>query len=106
MRENGMIQFIPMLVMSALFVGIGMYWAFAPEHFLDWTTRSDLTFRKRIDQIISNPNLVEKSYANFSRMQANGTIETFLWSVRFLGIILAFFSIFASSYMVSSFIHI
>jgi hypothetical protein len=88
-----------MLIAMGLFAAIGLYWAIAAENFLEWTTTASLKFRKTI-----NPALVERSYASYYRLENDGAMGAFAWSLRFLGIILAFFAIFTSSYIISSFI--
>jgi hypothetical protein len=99
-----MIQFIQVLILAGLFTAIGIYWVFRAEHFVDWTTRSNLHFRQLIDNHLAQPVLVDRTYSSINRMQSNGTMEIFLWSVRFLGVVLAFFSIFIVSFLISSFI--
>jgi hypothetical protein len=99
-----MIQFIPMLILAGLFAAIGIYWVFMAQHFMEWTTRSNLNFRRVIDNHLPQPILVERTYASINRMQSNGTMDLFLWSVRFLGSVLAFFAIFTFSFLISSFL--
>jgi hypothetical protein len=99
-----MIQFVQVLILAGLFTAIGIYWIFRAEHFVEWTTRSNLLFRKVIDNHLAQAVLVERSYSSINRMQSNGTMDIFLWSVRFLGVVLAFFSIFIVSFLISSFI--
>jgi hypothetical protein len=98
-----MLQFITVILLMGALACIGMYWAIIPEHFLEWTTVSNLKFRKSIDSHLAHkPTLVERSYASFRKMQTNGTMDTFMWSVRSLGVVLAFLSIFTLSFIFSS----
>jgi hypothetical protein len=90
-----------MLAMMGLFAAIGLYWAIAADNFLEWTTAANLKLRKLVNT--GYPTLVKRSYASVYRLENDRIMGTFAWSLRFLGLILAFFSIFISSYIISSF---
>jgi hypothetical protein len=96
------IQYILVLALMGLLAGIGIYWAVMTEHFLEWTTQSNLKLRKRLDTYFAQPVLAERSYFSYCRMAQDGTIVTFTWSLRFLGLMLSFFAIFTFSFIVSS----
>jgi hypothetical protein len=92
------------LILLGLFAAIGIYWALMAENFLEWTTAANLKFRNIINHGFANPALAERSYASYYRLEKDGIMGTFAWSLRFLGIILAFFAIFTSSFIIGSFI--
>jgi hypothetical protein len=92
------------LILMGLFAAIGVYWAVRAESFLEWTTAVNLKFRKNLNPGFSHPVLVERSYASYYRLETDGIMGTFAWSLRFLGIVLAFFAIFVSSFIISSFV--
>jgi hypothetical protein len=92
-----MMQYIPMMILMGFFAAVGIYWAISVEHFLEWTTRSNQLFKKSIGD--HQAVLVERSLVR----PADGKVDTFIWSIRFLGIVLAFFAIFTVSFIVSSF---
>jgi hypothetical protein len=77
---------IPMTVLMGLFIAIGLYWAILTRHFLDWTTRYNESFHRRIDSPLAQPVLVPRAQDNYARLQANGGMVLFTWAIRFIGI--------------------
>jgi hypothetical protein len=87
-----------------LFGVIGIYWALMAENFLEWTTMSNIFFRKIIDHNFARPYLVQRSYATPSSLETDGRLNIFVWSLRFLGLILAFSAVFTFSFAIGIFI--
>jgi hypothetical protein len=83
-----MLTFIPFVLVVFFFIAIGAYFAFFTRHFLAWTTLSNQKLHKQIDNRIGRPVLTTRARLNYSRMEANGALNFFIWSIRIVGIAL------------------
>jgi hypothetical protein len=85
--------FIPFIILLIVFAAIGLYFALFTRHFLAWTTLSNQKLHKRIDNRLGRPVLETRANLNYARLQANGGLSFFTWSIRTIGIALVVISI-------------
>jgi hypothetical protein len=88
-----MSTFIPFIIMLTVFAAIGVYFAVFTRHFLAWTTLSNQKLHKRIDSHIGRPVLTTRAQLNYARLQENGGLSFFTWSIRTIGIALIVLSL-------------
>ena len=77
-----MAHYISMLVLMAVFMGIGIYWAFGAQHFLKWTMRHNASLHQQIDGYLGQPILETRAQANYAKLESNGGITLFTWTIR------------------------
>ena len=99
-----MAHYISMLVLMAVFMAVGVYWALGATHFLRWTTAHNASLHQQIDGHIGRPVLTSLAMTNYARMQANGGMRVFTWAVRGIGICMAGAALFTSGMIVASII--
>ena len=99
-----MAHYISMLVLMAVFMGVGIYWAFGARHFLKWTMRHNASLHQQIDSYLGQPILETRAQANYAKLESNGGITLFTWAIRAIGICMVGCSLFTASMIVISFI--
>lgn len=75
-----------MTVLTGLLIAVGLYWSILTRHFLNWTTKYNESFHRRIDSHLTQPVLVPRAQANYARLQANGGMTLFTWAIRLIGV--------------------
>jgi hypothetical protein len=80
---------ISILILTGIFLTIGIYWTILAPHFLAWTRKYNESFHKFIDSRLAQPVLVERAKKNYARLEACGGITGLTWGVRLLGATLA-----------------
>jgi hypothetical protein len=88
-----MLRFIPYAVLTLIFISVGIYFAVFTRHFLGWTSQSNQKLHRQIDNHLGKPVLGTRAQINYARLQANGGLNLFTWSIRIIGIALVAYSI-------------
>lgn len=99
-----MVHYISMLCLMAAFMAVGIYWAFGARHFLNWTMKHNASLHSQIDGCIGQPVLATRAQANYARLQANGGITFFTWTIRAIGICMTGAALFTTGMIVLWFI--
>jgi hypothetical protein len=97
-----MLRFIPYAVLTLIFISVGIYFTVFTRHFLRWTTQSNQKLHRQIDNRLGKPVFETRAQINYTRMQANGGLNLFTWSIRIIGIALIAYSILFIFRMISS----
>jgi hypothetical protein len=87
-----MLKFEFFFVSMAVFLAVGIYLAFFTRNFLSWNRRCNEKLHRFIDSHLTKPVLIVRAGTNYARMQSNGTLALFTWSIRAVGIALIIFS--------------
>jgi hypothetical protein len=78
-----MVQYIPMIILMAVFGAIGLYWAIGTGHFITWTRRFKTTFPKYSDD---NSSINGQDSAVGTKTTSSAALK---WGIRLVGIALA-----------------
>jgi hypothetical protein len=83
-----MLRFIPYALVTLIFISVGLYFIFFTRHFLGWTTLANQKLHIHIDNHLCKPLLETRAQINYRKLQANGALNLFTWSIRIIGIAL------------------
>jgi cytochrome c biogenesis protein ResB len=78
-----MVQYIPMIILMAMFGAIGLYWAIGTRHFISWSRKFKNSFPK-----FSDDNSVTTGQNGAVCVKAESGVML-KWGVRLVGIALA-----------------
>ncbi len=99
-----MAHYISMLVLMAAFMAVGIYFAVGTRHFLKWTTAHNESLHNQIDGYIGQPVLATRAQANYAKLQSNGGMTFFTWTIRGIGICMVGASLSTTTIIILSFI--
>jgi hypothetical protein len=99
-----MMHYVSMLVLMAAFMAVGIYFAIGTRHFLKWTTAHNTSLHEQIDSYIGQPVLTPRAQANYAKLENNGGLTFFTWTIRGIGICMAGASLATTSIIVLSII--
>jgi hypothetical protein len=88
-----MLRLLPFFVSMIVFISVGVYLSLFTRNFLNWNRRCNEKLHRYIDSRLVRPVLEARALTNYARMETNGGLGVFIWSVRVIGTALIFFSI-------------
>jgi hypothetical protein len=103
-RLETMAHYVSMLCLMAAFLAVGIYWAVGARHFLKWTTAHNESLHRQIDEYIGQPVLATRAQANYAKLQSNGGLTFFTWTIRGIGVCMAGASLFTTAMIIAWFI--
>jgi hypothetical protein len=78
-----MVQYIPMIILMAMFGAIGLYWAIGTRHFITWSRKFKNSFPK-----FSDDKTVMNGQSGVVNVKADVSVML-RWGIRLIGIALA-----------------
>jgi len=96
-----LLPFLPLIILMIVIALVGLYWAIMTEHFLTLARRLNERLHVGLDNFFSRPVFTFRAQANYLRLQANGGLLFFTWTVRFIGLSLVLFSLITLARIIS-----
>jgi hypothetical protein len=88
-------------MLMVVIILVGLYWAIMTEDFLNRARRFNQKLHLGLDGLFPRPVFTPRAQANYLRLQANGGLLFFTWTVRFIGLFLVLFSMITLARIIS-----
>jgi nitrogen fixation-related uncharacterized protein len=96
-----LLPFLPLITLMVVITLMGLYWAIMTEQFLSLARRLNQKLHLGLDSFFTRPVFSPRAQANYLRLQANGGLLFFTWTVRFIGLSLVLFSLITLARIIS-----